>query len=90
MPSWDAQMSLAEYATGHDRGILLMMESAWPYQLKELPHTRNDKLLEEIFYKFDYVREAIAANDPPRHCCAYDSPEMSSCAARFSCWLKGA
>jgi homing endonuclease-like protein len=89
MPSWDAQLSLAEWSQGHDRGILLMAESAWPYRLRELPHTRNDKLLEEIFYKFDYVREAIAANDPPRHCCAFDSPQMTSCPARHECWLKG-
>lgn len=90
MPSWNAQMSLAEYSQGHTRGVLLMAESAWPYRLRELSHTRDDKLLEEIFYKFDYVRECIAANEPPAYCCAYDSPEMSSCQARYECWLRGA
>lgn len=88
MPSWDAQMSLAEYSQGHKRGVLLMAETAWPYRIKELTHTRNDALLSEIFYKFDYVREAIAANEPPKHCCPMNSPQMTSCPARYECWLK--
>jgi hypothetical protein len=88
MPSWDAQLSLAEYAMGKTEGVLLMMESAWPYRLRELPHVRNDVLLQQIFDKFDYVRMCLEANEPPRHCCTYGSPAMTSCDARFSCWLK--
>jgi hypothetical protein len=87
MPSWDLQMSLAEYWAGHTRGVLLMAESAWPYRLRELPHTRNDAALKEVFDKFDYVREAIAISEPPRHCCAFDSAKMTSCPSRFQCWL---
>ena len=48
---------------------------------------RNDELLSEIFAKFDYVREAIAANEPPEHCCPLDSVKMKACPARFECWL---
>jgi hypothetical protein len=87
-PEWDAQLSLAEYSQGKTDGLLLLVESGWPYNIKEMPHQRNDALLEEIFYKFDYVRECIAANEPPRHCCPMNSATMSSCPAKFMCWLK--
>lgn len=86
-PHWDAQLSMAEYSQGHDSGVLLMAESGWPYNMKEFRHKRNDALLEQIFYRFDYVRECIAANEPPRHCCPFDSPQMTSCPAKFMCWL---
>jgi hypothetical protein len=88
MPSWDAQLSLAEYSQDKTEGVLLMMESAWPYRLRELPHKRNDAMLQQIFDRFDYVRLCLEAGETPRHCCAYDSPQMTSCQARFECWMK--
>ena len=87
LPSWDAQLSLAMDATGHDEGILLMVESGWPYGMREFLVPKNVALLEEIYAKFDYVRDCIASNTPPRHCCDFDSPEMNACQARYSCWL---
>lgn len=86
-PEWDAQLSMGEYALGYDHGIVLMMERGGAFGMKEFPHKRNDALLEQIFDKFDYVREAIADNEPPSHCCLVDSPTMQQCVARFSCWL---
>lgn len=87
-PSWDAQLSLAEYARGKNYGILLAVESGWPYSCREFRHRRNDILLDEIFTKFAHVRECIASNTPPTHCCLPDSSAMKSCPARYSCWLK--
>lgn len=87
-PEWDAQLSLAEYALGHEGGVLLLVEAGWPYQMREFRHSRNDVLLEQIFEKFDLVRQAIKDNTPPRHCCIADSKEMDKCAAKFECWLK--
>jgi hypothetical protein len=86
--SWDAQMSLAMDNTGFDYGILLVMESGWPYSFKEFRVPRNDKLLSEIYTKFDFVRSCISMNTPPKHCCVLNSKEMENCPARFSCWLK--
>lgn len=86
-PSWDAQMSLAMDNTGFDYGVLLVMESGWPYSFKEFRVPRNDKLLSEIYAKFDYVRSCIALNTPPKYCCVLGSKEMDNCPARFSCWL---
>lgn len=87
LPSWDAQLSLAEYAMGKDHGILLMAEYGGNNNLREFPHKRNDQLLDEIFTKFSYVRDCIAKNTPPSHCCLPDSSEMKSCKVRYSCWM---
>lgn len=86
-PIWDAQLSLALHGLGYPTGVLLVLESGYPYRMKEYRVDRNDQLLSEIFAKFDYVRECIAANEPPEHCCPLDSIQMKSCPARFECWL---
>lgn len=84
--SWLAQLNLGMDNSGYDFGIILMLESGFPYQMKEFHVRRDERLLEDIYAKFDRVREAIATNTPPRACCAFDSPENKSCPARFSCW----
>jgi len=86
-PAWLAQLNLGLDAMDEDLGVLLMMEAAWPWRFVEFPVHRDRKLLDMIYSKFDRVRAAIAANEPPKHCCAPDSPTMQKCAARFSCWL---
>lgn len=88
-PIWDAQLSMGLHGTGYPTGVLLVLESGYPYRMKEFRVNRNDKLLSDIFTKFDYVRECIANNTPPEHCCPLDSIQMKSCPARFECWLKG-
>jgi len=88
-PIWDAQLSMGLHGTGYPTGVLLVLESGYPYRMKEFRVNRNDKLLSEIFAKFDYVRECIAHNTPPEHCCPLNSVAMQSCPARFQCWLVG-
>ena len=86
-PEWDAQLSMALYATGQPYGVLLVLESGHPYRMKEYRVPRNDALLSEIFGRFDQVREAVATDNPPEACCAPNSPEVDRCPARFRCWL---
>lgn len=88
LPEWDAQLSMAVDAAGQTYGILLMLESGFPYRMKEFKVPRNDMLLSEIYAKFDYVRECIALDTPPPHCCALGSIQMKECPARYRCWLK--
>lgn len=85
--TWDAQLSMALHGLGYPTGILLVFESGYPYRMKEFLVHRNDALLSEIFNKFAYVRECIANDTPPEHCCPLDSVVMKSCPARFQCWL---
>jgi hypothetical protein len=85
---WDMQLSMALYGTKQPYGVLLVLESGYPYRMREYRVVRNDALLTDIFAKFDYVRESIAANRPPEHCCAKGSAVMKKCPARYECWLK--
>ena len=85
--TWDAQLSMGLHGTGYSNGVLLVLESGYPYRMKEFRVNRNDRLLSEIFAKFDYVRECIANDTPPEHCCSLNSTQMQSCPARFQCWL---
>lgn len=85
--TWDAQLSMGLHGTGYSTGILLVLESGYPYRMREYLVDRNDRLLSQIFAKFDYVRECIANNTPPEHCCPLDSVQMKACPARYECWL---
>lgn len=87
--TWDAQLSMGLHGTGYSTGILLVLESGYPYRMKEYLVDRNDRLLSQIFAKFDYVRECIAHNTPPEHCCPLDSIQMKACPARYECWMAG-
>lgn len=94
MPSWQIQTALAcdnlskKYDTDFTYAVLIMIESGYPFRMKELRIERNDALLRDTYAKFDYVRQAIADNVPPTLCCALDSKEMKSCRARHACWLR--
>jgi hypothetical protein len=86
-PSWDAQLSIGLDNFGADFGILLLVETGYPFHMREFRVPRNDQLLSEIYRKFDYVRECIELNTPPKHCCPYDSLTMKACQARVVCYL---
>ena len=84
--SWDAQLSMGLHGTGYATGILLVLESGYPYRMKEFLVDRNDVLLSRIFAKFAHVRDCIATSTPPEHCCPLDSVTMKACPARYECW----
>lgn len=85
-PEWDAQLSLALHATGQPYGILMVLERGGESRMREFKVPRNDKLLSEIFDKFDYVRECLALNRVPVDpCCAPGSIERDRCAAKLIC-----
>lgn len=86
-PSWVAQLNLGLDSQDIDLGVLLMVESGYPYRCREFQVPRDRKLLDEIYAKFDRVREAVATNTPPRYCCPPDSAVMKACPARNMCWL---
>jgi len=87
LPKWEAQLSIQLDSQGLETVLILMVESGYPFRMKELPVARNDALLSEIYSKFDRVREAIALSRPPIYCCAPNSSTVTSCPVRFACWL---
>lgn len=86
-PSWIAQLNLGLDSQDADLGILLMVEAGYPYRMTEFQVVRDHELLENIYSKFDRVRAAVEASEPPRHCCPPDSQVMKACPARLQCWL---
>lgn len=87
-PSWVAQMQLGMDSQDVDLGVLLMVESGYPYRMTEFQVKRDPGLLHDIYTKFDRVRAAIAANELPRYCCApTDKKIIDKCPARHSCHL---
>lgn len=87
-PSWLAQINLGMDSQDCDLGVILMMESGWPYRLREFHVKRDHELLGEIYSKFDRVRDSIAESTAPKYCCPPDSDTMKHCPARHQCWLK--
>jgi hypothetical protein len=87
-PSWIAQLNLGLDAMDTDLGILLMVEAGYPYRMTEFQIHRDTLLLSQIYSKFDRVRAALAAGEPPDHCCAPGSQVMKKCPARYHCWMK--
>lgn len=86
LPEWEAQLSIALDWAGLENGVILMVETGYPFRMKEFQVARNDALLSQIYQKFDRVREAISLNRTPVPCCAPNSPTASSCPAKFACW----
>lgn len=86
LPEWDAQLSIQLDSQGLEHGVVLMVETGYPFRMKELQATRNEALLSQIYAKFDRVREAIALDRTPPPCCAPNDKRVSSCPAAFVCW----
>lgn len=86
LPEWDAQLSIQLDSQGLELGVVLMVETGYPFRVKELQVQRNDALLSEIYAKFDRVRADIALNRLPIPCCAPNSARVTGCPARFACW----
>lgn len=84
--SWDVQISMGMYATGHDYGILHVVESGWPYNMKEFKVPRNDELLSKTFTKFDHVQDALEEDIMPAPCCAPGSATHKGCPFRHFCF----
>lgn len=83
MESWKAQVNLALDSQDADLGVLIMVESGYPYRMREFHIRRDRELLDRIYGKFDRVRAAISANEPPRDCCGIAATD---CPCHHLCW----
>jgi hypothetical protein len=86
-PQWVGQLNCYMDWNSLEEGIILVMESGFPYRMKEFHIVRDPDLLSRVYNKWDRVLEAIADNNPPAFCCALGSKTMESCVHRNSCWL---
>lgn len=85
--SWINQTNLGMDNLGFDYAILVVLESGFPYRMREMRIEKDQSLIDNIYAKFDRVREAIEKNEPPRPCCPMGSAQMKQCPARNACPL---
>lgn len=83
---WDTQLSMGLDNSGHDYGILLALESGWPYKMKEFRVKRNDKVLSEVYAKFHRVLDALEEDSMPEPCCIPKSATHKKCPFRHFCF----
>lgn len=83
---WVGQLNCYMDWLGYEEGIVLVMESGYPYRFKEFRIQRDEKLLKSIYDKWDYVRDCIDKNQVPEvKCCPLNSTTMKQCPARNFC-----
>lgn len=69
------------------RGIILYLTKQAPHKLREFVVERDQDTLDEIYGRWNRVREAIEFDDAStlRVCCNNDTTEHRQCPARFQC-----
>lgn len=71
-----------------DEGVILVVEMGRPFRLKEFRVTRDENILNEVYSKWDFVRECISVNTPPpTKCtgCSLNNEKMNQCPAKNAC-----
>ena len=86
---WLNQTNLGLDACGLSKGVIVVMEMGYPFQFKEFAVTRNQDRLDRIYEKFDYVRECVANDTPPRCEHSFQSPQSKNCPVGHICWREG-
>lgn len=84
---WRYQLNLGMDACGLSRGVVLVMEMGYPFNFKEFPIRRDSDLLQGVYDKFDYVRECVRLNTPPRCEHSFQSPQSRACPVSHLCWV---
>lgn len=82
---WDAQLSLALDNLGYRWGILLVLESGHPYRMKEFRVEKNEKLLSEVYARWDETLTYLDMDQLPPPCCTKGSLMNQKCPFRMIC-----
>ena len=85
-PEWQCQLQLGLDNFGLAEGVVLVMEMGYPFSFKEFSVTRRRDKVQEIYDKFDYVRECVENNTPPRCEHSFQSPQSKNCPVGHICW----
>lgn len=83
---WKYQLNLGLDSYGLEVGVIVVMEMGYPFSFKEFQITRNSELLQDTYGKFDYVRQCVEANTPPRCEHSFQSPKAGRCPVSHLCW----
>lgn len=65
-PSYEIQVLLGMEATDIDLGILLLVEAAYPWRMREMRVRPNPTMLQEFHDRWRYVRQCLERGELPR------------------------
>lgn len=61
-------------------GVIFVVEMGRPFRTKEFKVKRDEELLEQIYKRWEYVRQCITLDTPPTvKCCDWNSDIMKMC-----------
>lgn len=86
LPQWEDQVNVYMDAHGIDEAIILVVESGFPYRMREERIRRDPARLRAIYDRWDAILERVKDDDMPEPCCKKGSATMKECPFRRVCW----
>lgn len=86
LDSWVAQLNCYMDWEGCEDAIVLVIESGYPFRMKEWHFKKDQKLIDSIYARWRFVRESIQQGREIQELCCAPSSLDKYCPARFFCW----
>ena len=67
LPYWKYQMHPYMDKMNKESAVILVIEMGWPFAMKEFRIPKEQRILDEIYNKWEYVTECIKNKTPPSH-----------------------
>lgn len=83
---WRYQLNLGLDHFNLHKGVVLVLEMGYPFTFKEFEVNRSEAILDEVYTKFDYVRECVKRDTPPRCEHSFQSAQSRNCPVGHLCW----
>ena len=64
---WKTQLNCYMDAMNLETSIVLVIETGWPYGMKEFRVNKSNEILDDIYEKWDFVTQCIKDKTPPSH-----------------------
>ncbi len=84
-PEYYAQAQEYLRMSGRDRMVVVLVNTAYPFEMREIHVPYNASAANETCRKYTKVLQAIADQRPPAACCMPKSKESRACMARTVC-----
>lgn len=86
LPEWVAQLNCYMDWIGVDDAIVLVVESGYPFRMKEWHFKKSSNVIDPIYKKWRYVRGMIERGEEIMDMCCTPASLDKYCPARFLCW----
>lgn len=86
LQKWCDQVNVYMDAHGIEEGLILVVESGYPFRMREERIKRDPERLESIYRRWDDIKARVDRDDMPEPCCSKGSAAMRECPFRRVCW----